>query len=47
MITGDSKRPAVNAWRSGMPLPAAAIVPRGGVDVLVESGLLQAQGDRA
>ena len=40
MVAGTSKRSAVRRWRSGEPLPAAAIRPAGGVDILVESALL-------
>ncbi|MDQ3187918.1 MAG: 6-phosphogluconolactonase [Pseudomonadota bacterium] len=40
LVAGESKREAVTRWRSGEPLPAAAIRPVAGVDVLVESGLL-------
>lgn len=36
LVAGADKRSAVAAWRSGDRLPAAAIQPRGGVDVLVE-----------
>jgi 6-phosphogluconolactonase len=40
LVAGESKRPAVAAWRAGEPLPARAITPASGVDVLVESRLL-------
>ncbi|MGD9788089.1 MAG: 6-phosphogluconolactonase [Sulfuricellaceae bacterium] len=36
MLTGEGKRGAVSAWRSGEKIPATAIVPTGGVDVLLE-----------
>jgi 6-phosphogluconolactonase len=36
LVAGAAKRAAVAAWRSGRALPAAAIRPRMGVDVLVE-----------
>lgn len=42
MITGESKRDAVTQWRSGAAIPARAIRPEAGVDVLVESMLLSA-----
>ena len=32
---------AVAQWRSGADIPARAIQPQAGVDVLVESGLLE------
>jgi len=34
LASGESKRPAIEAWRAGRPLPAAAIRPPGGVEVL-------------
>jgi len=40
LIQGISKRAAVARWRAGDRLPAGAIVPAAGVDVLVESALL-------
>jgi 6-phosphogluconolactonase len=40
LIAGDSKREAVNRWRAGENIPARAIRPRAGVDVLLESKLL-------
>ena len=40
MIEGESKRDAVTQWRLGADIPARAIRPEAGVDVLVESGLL-------
>jgi len=36
MLTGEGKRGAVSAWRSGEKIPASVIAPKGGVDVLVE-----------
>lgn len=36
LVAGAAKGAAVGAWRAGRDLPAAAIQPRGGVDVLVE-----------
>ena len=36
LVSGAGKRPAVAAWRSGIALPAAAIAPAGGVDVLLD-----------
>ncbi len=40
LVAGESKRDAVKRWRAGEQLPAAAIQPAAGVDVLVESVLL-------
>ena len=40
LIAGDDKRDAVARWRAGENIPARAIRPRGGIDVLVESKLL-------
>lgn len=40
LVAGESKRAAVAAWRAGADLPAAAIRPAAGVDVLVEAALL-------
>jgi 6-phosphogluconolactonase len=42
LVEGEAKRDAVARWRAGEPLPAAAIRPAGGVDVLVEAALLPA-----
>lgn len=36
MVTGKSKCAAVRRWREGENLPAAAIAPESGVDVLIE-----------
>lgn len=33
---GRDKLPAVTAWRAGIPLPAAAITPASGVDILLD-----------
>ena len=40
LVEGVSKCDAVARWRAGEQLPAAAIQPASGVDVLVESALL-------
>jgi 6-phosphogluconolactonase len=40
LVSGESKRWAVEAWRAGKDIPARAIRPAAGVDVLVESALL-------
>lgn len=36
LVTGADKREALARWRRGEPLPAAAIRPRAGVDVLMD-----------
>lgn len=36
MVTGEDKSAAVQAWRSGALLPAAAIKPENGVDIFIE-----------
>lgn len=38
LVAGESKRDAVQRWKAGEALPAAAIRPAVGVDVLVEQG---------
>jgi 6-phosphogluconolactonase len=45
LVDGEDKRGAVARWRSGADIPARAIRPRDGVDVLLHAGLLDA-GDR-
>lgn len=40
LIEGESKTAAVAQWRAGKPLPASAIRPAAGIDVLVTSALL-------
>ncbi|HMH19083.1 MAG TPA: 6-phosphogluconolactonase [Burkholderiales bacterium] len=40
LVSGESKHKAVAEWRAGKNIPARAIVPAEGVDVLVESALL-------
>lgn len=40
LVSGDSKHRAVAEWRVGKDIPARAIMPAAGVDVLVESALL-------
>jgi len=40
LVAGESKRAAVSRWRSGADIPARAIRPAAGVDVLVEASLL-------
>lgn len=43
LVAGESKRGAVKHWRMGADIPARAIHPEAGVDVLVESMLLDAE----
>ena len=40
LVAGESKHRAVTEWRNGKIIPARAIAPAAGVDVLVESALL-------
>jgi 6-phosphogluconolactonase len=40
LVSGESKHTAVAEWRAGKDIPARAITPAAGVDVLVESALL-------
>jgi len=40
MIRGESKHEAVADWQAGKNIPARAIMPAAGVDILVESSLL-------
>ncbi len=40
LIEGEAKGDAVSAWRRGDPIPASAITPAMGVDVLMTTGLL-------
>ncbi|MGA9341108.1 MAG: 6-phosphogluconolactonase [Rhodanobacteraceae bacterium] len=40
LVAGESKRESVDAWRAGKPIPARAIQPASGVDVLVEAGAM-------
>ncbi len=41
LVAGEGKREAVRRWRAGDTIPASAIRPGGGVDVLVEASLLR------
>lgn len=41
LVIGEAKRRAVAKWRGGADIPARAIRPPAGVDVLVESTLLE------
>ncbi|MEP6605401.1 MAG: 6-phosphogluconolactonase, partial [Nitrosospira sp.] len=41
LVSGESKREAVARWRAGENIPARAIGAENGVDVLVESALLE------
>ena len=42
LVTGEPKRDAVTRWRATADIPASAIRPRAGVDVLIEAMLLPA-----
>jgi 6-phosphogluconolactonase len=44
LVAGRDKRGAVAQWRAGARIPARAIVPAAGVDVVVESALLPPAG---
>ena len=41
LVSGESKRLAASAWRAGSNIPARAIQPASGVDILIEAGLLE------
>jgi 6-phosphogluconolactonase len=41
LVTGENKREAVMNWRAGANIPARAIIPLHGVDVLAENVLLK------
>jgi 6-phosphogluconolactonase len=43
LVSGELKHRAVTDWRAGKNIPARAIMPAAGVDVLVESALLVPQ----
>jgi 6-phosphogluconolactonase len=36
LVSGEGKRQAVTAWRAGHSVPAAAIAPAGGADILID-----------
>jgi 6-phosphogluconolactonase len=40
LVEGESKREAIRRWRAGTDIPAAAIRPHSGGDVLLDAGLL-------
>jgi len=40
LVTGINKRKAIQDWRNGIDIPAAAIKPENGVDILMEETLL-------
>jgi len=40
LVSGKGKQQAINAWRAGMPIPAASITPPGEVDVYLDAALL-------
>ena len=41
LVEGERKRAAISRWRAGEPLPASAIRPATGVDVLVTASLIE------
>lgn len=41
LVSGNSKREAIDKWRTGKDIPARAMTPAAGVDVLVETALLE------
>ena len=41
LVTGAAKRAAVARWRAGEAIPASAVCPAGGADVLVEEAALK------
>ncbi|HQW19880.1 MAG TPA: 6-phosphogluconolactonase [Rhodocyclaceae bacterium] len=40
LVSGESKRGAITDWRDGKNIPARAVTPAAGVDVLVDAALL-------
>jgi len=44
-VWGQSKRAAVDSWRAGVLIPAAAIAPAAGVDILADAALIASSGD--
>lgn len=47
LVSGESKRDAVQRWRDGADIPARTIAPLDGVDVLVEQALLDRPAEQA
>ena len=41
LVTGAAKQQAIKDWRSGVAIPAAAIVSASGVDIYIETALLE------
>jgi len=41
LVSGESKRNAIAKWRAGKDIPARSIMPSVGVDILVETSLLE------
>ena len=41
LVTGEAKQQAINDWRNGVSIPAAAIAPASGVDVYLEAVLIE------
>lgn len=40
VVSGESKHTAVAEWRAGKDIPARAIMPQAGIDILVDAALL-------
>ncbi len=40
LVSGESKHKAVTEWRTGKNIPARAVMPATGVDILIEAALL-------
>jgi 6-phosphogluconolactonase len=43
IVTGKSKAQAVNDWRSGVTIPATTVTPKNGVDIYIESALIETE----
>jgi 6-phosphogluconolactonase len=41
IVSGASKRAAIQRWRAGVDIPASHVVPAGGVDIILEAALLE------
>ncbi len=42
IITGNNKSRAVKDWRSGISIPASTVTPENGVDIYIETALVEA-----
>ena len=43
LVSGKNKSQAVKNWQSGVPIPATKVTPENGVDIFIESALLDEQ----